>query len=100
MLLLKLLQKYEGFKTSQVLRDLSDLLLSFTLNHLRKGVDFYHDIDKLFMLAKTIQKVPNESLKMDVRDRIKRKIEGYEEGEPERDKLQAKYNEIYINHRK
>ena len=100
MLLLKLLQKYEGFKTSQVLRDLSDLLLSFTLHHLRKDVEFYHDIDKLFMLAKTIQRVPNESLKVEVRDRIKRKIEGYEEGEPERDRMQAKYNEIYINHRK
>jgi hypothetical protein len=100
LLLLKLLQKYEGFKTSQVLRDLSDLLLSFTLHHLRKDVEFYHDIDKLFMLAKTIQRVPNESLKVEVRDRIKRKIEGYEEGEPERDRMQAKYNEIYINHRK
>jgi hypothetical protein len=100
LLLLKLLQKYEGFKTSQVLRDLSDLLLSFTLHHLRKDFEFYHDIDKLFMLAKTIQRVPNESLKVEVRDRIKRKIEGYEEGEPERDRMQAKYNEIYINHRK
>ena len=100
MLLLKLLQKYEGFKTSQVLRDLSDLFMSFTLHHLKKDVDFYHDIDKLFMLAKTIQRVPNESLKMEVRDRIKRKIEGYEEGEPERDRMQAKYNEIYVNNRK
>lgn len=101
-MLLKLLQKYEGFKTSQVLRDLSDLLLSFTLHHLKKDdVDFYHDIDKLFMLAKTIQRVPNESLRVEVRDRIKRKIEGYEEGEPERDRMQAKYNEIYVNnHRK
>ena len=79
---------------------MSDLLLSFTLHHLRKDVEFYHDIDKLFMLAKTIQRVPNESLKVKVRDQIKRKIEGYEEGEPERDRMQAKYNEIYINHRK
>ena len=100
MLLLKLLQKYEGFKNSQVLRDFSDLLLSFTLHHLRRNVDFYHDIDKLFMLAKIIQRVPNETLKVEVRERIKRKIEEYEEGEPERDKVQAKYNEIYLSNRK
>ena len=52
------------------------------------------------MLAKIIQRVPNETLKVEVRERIKRKIEEYEEGEPERDKVQAKYNEIYLSNRK
>lgn len=74
--------------------------MSFTLHQLKKDADFYHDIDKLFLLAKTIQRVPNESLKVEVRDRLKRKIEEYEDGEPERDKVQAKYNEIYLIHRK
>jgi len=51
----------------------------------------------LLILAKIIQKTPNENLKVEVRDRIKQKIEQIEEGEPEREKLQARYNETYLN---
>lgn len=78
------------------MRDLSDLLLSFALHNLKKGVEYYDKVETLLMLAKIIQKTPNDTLKVEVRDRLRGKIDEIEEGEPEREKLQAKYNEIYL----
>ena len=71
--------------------------MKFALNNLKKGIEFYDSPDNLTVLAKAIQRTPNETLKLEVRDKIKDKINSYEEGEPEREKLQAKYYEMYLN---
>lgn len=93
--LLKILGAYQGFRTSQVLRDLHDLLQVFALQKLKRG-DYFSSEDNLIELARAVSRNgSNEQLKGEVKRRFRERIDTYEEGESERHKLQIKYNQIY-----
>jgi hypothetical protein len=66
--------------------------MSFAHTNIKKRTEFYENLDNLIVLAKVIQRTPNESLKLEVKNRIRTRIESMEEGEPEREKLLAQYN--------